>query len=339
MEAFALRTIRFWTAHMWCDGELWRKRLCLPEGFRLVFDEADPEYLFAGEHLYSDASRMRRFFELNDGRRISVWHNGEAIFPDMNLFDYAYVFDRDAALGDRICRIPADVHFDADERFGAREAVDPDVELRRKTGFCSFIYGNPHAHPRRDQLFHLLNSYKRVDALGPHLNNVGNRPSRTDGDWHRKLVAEKRPYKFSIASENATYAGYVSEKLTSSFRAHVVPIYWGDPTVAAEYNPEAFINANGMTDEEVLAAVRRVDEDDALWKRMVAAPYKTEAQLARGAADFERVKAFSIRVFDARPAAERKRAPSGYWNGIYRAAVARQFAEVKRKDFLRRLLG
>ena len=334
-----MRTIRFWTSHNCRDGESWRKRLYLPEEYRFVFDEADPEYLLVSEHLYADAARMKRFFELNDGSRIVVWHNGEAVFPDMNLFDYAYVFDREALLGDRICRIPTDVYFDVDERFGEREAVDPDEELKRKTGFCSFIYGNPHAHPRRDQLFHLLSSYKRVDALGPHLNNCGNRPTRTDGDWHRKLVAEKRPYKFSIASENATYSGYVSEKLTSSFRAHTVPIYWGDPTVAEEYNPEAFINANGMTDEEVLAAVKCVNEDDALWKRMIAAPHKTAEQLRRAEEDFECVKAFSLMVFDERPAVEKKRAPSGYWNGIYCAAVARQFAERKRKGFLWRLLG
>ena len=339
MEAFALRTIRFWTSHNCCDGESWRRRLYLPEEFRFVFDETDSECLLVSEHLYADATRMKQFFGLNDGSRLVVWHNGEAIFPDMNLVDYAYVFDREATLDDRICRIPTDAYFDVDERFGERETVDPDEELKRKTGFCSFIYGNPHAHPRRDQLFHLLNSYKRVDALGPHLNNVGNRPTRTDGDWHRKLVAEKRPYKFSIASENATYPGYVTEKLTSSFRAHVVPIYWGDPTVAEEYNPEAFINANGMTDEEVLAAVKRVDEDDALWKRMVAAPYKTEAQFASVSADLERVKAFSLRVFDERPVAEKKRAPSGFWNGIYRAAVARQFAEPRRKGFFGRVLG
>ena len=118
-----------------------------------------------------------------------------------------------------------------------------------------------------------------------------------------------------------------------------MPVYWGDPTVAAEYKPEAFINANGMTDAEVLAAVKRVDEDDALWKRMIAAPYKTAAQLARVAGDFERVKAFSLRVFDERSAAEKKRAPSGYWNGIYRSAVARQFAARRRRGLFGRMFG
>ena len=329
-----MRTIRFWTSHNNRDGEAWRRRLYLPENFRLVFDDDAPEYLFVSEHLYADPARMRRFFALNDGRRVVVYHNGEAVFPDMNLFDYAYVFDRAASLGDRLCRIPADIYFDVDERFGPREAVDPAEELARKTGFCNFIYGNPHAHPQRDQLFRLLNGWKRVDALGAHLNNCGNRPTRTDADWHRKLVAEKRPYKFTIAAENACYPGYVTEKLTSSFRAHSVPIYWGDPTVAEEFNPEAFINANGLTDEEVLAAVKRVDGDDALWKRMVAAPHKTEAQTRRTAADFERLKAFSLRLFDERPPEAKKRAPAGYWNGIYRRAVERQFAERPRHGLL-----
>lgn len=63
------------------------------------------------------------------------------------------------------------------------------------------------------------------------------------------------------------------------------------------------------------------------------------SQLARVSADFGRVRAFSLRVFEDRPAAEKKRAPSGYRNGIYRAAVARQFAERNRKGFLRRLPG
>ena len=334
-----MRTVRFWTSHNTRDGEAWRKRLYLPEDFRLVYDETSPEYLFVSEHLYAKPERMRRFFELNDGSRIVVYHNGEAVFPDLNLFDYGYVFDRDAQVGDRLCRIPSDVYFDVDERFGARETVDPAAELARKTGFCSFIYSNPKAHPRRDQLFRLLNGYKRVDSLGPHLNNCGNRPTRLDADWHRKLVETKRAYKFAIASENARYSGYVSEKLTSSFRAHAVPIYWGDPTVAEEYNPEAFINANGLTDDEVLAAVRRVDEDDWLWKRMIAAPHKTEEQQRRSAEESRRLRAFSLRVFDGRPAAEKKRAPAGCWNDVYREAVARQFAARRPCGLIGRLFG
>lgn len=55
-----MRTIRFWTSHKWCDGELWRKRLCLPEEYHFVFDETDPEYLLASEHLYSDADEELR---------------------------------------------------------------------------------------------------------------------------------------------------------------------------------------------------------------------------------------------------------------------------------------
>ena len=72
---------------------------------------------------------------------------------------------------------------------------------------------------------------------------------------------------------------------------------------------------------------------------MVAAPYKTPEQLARVAEDFERVKAFSLRVFDERSVTEKKRTPSGYWNGIYRAAVARQFAGRRRRGLFGRLFG
>lgn len=334
-----MRTFRFWTSHNNRDGASWARKVCAPDDVSFAFDETDPEYLFVGEHLYVHADRMRKFLELDDGRRVSVWHNGEAVFPDMNLFDYAFVFDREAALGDRLCRIPTVSRFDSAESFGAREAVDPGAELRRKTGFCNFIYSNPKAHPRRDQLFHLLNAYRPVDALGPHLNNRANATTRLDADWKAKSVVEKRPYKFSIASEIARYDGYVSEKIATSFRAHTVPVYWGDPGVVADYNPEAFINANGLSDAELVEAVRRVDEDDALWMKMVAAPVQTPAQTAQDAADLARVKAFSARLFDGRPLTEKKRAPVGFWNGGYRMAVARQCEGRKPKGLFGRIFG
>ncbi len=68
-----MRTIRFWTSHNGHNAESIRRALFLPDGFRFVFDENDPEYLLVGEHLYVHSERLSRFFELNDGTRIVVW--------------------------------------------------------------------------------------------------------------------------------------------------------------------------------------------------------------------------------------------------------------------------
>jgi len=318
----AVKRIRFWTSHNRKDSPFWQRAFCLSADYAFEYDAAAPDYLFACEFNYRCPERMAEFLRLDNGRRVSVFFNGEAIAPDLNVFDYAVVFDRHLTSDERLVRVPATHRFDSDEDFGGREPWPADARGTER-GFCSFIYCNPIAHPRRDQLFHLLNGYKRVDSLGPYLNNCGNVPDRTGCDWRHSLVRQKRNYKFAIAAENARYEGYVTEKLCSSFRAHAVPIYWGDPSVAEEFNPAAFVNANGMTDKALIEAVRRIDGDDALWAKMVSEPAQTPEQRQASERGVAHVRAFFERVFDDRPLAEKKRAPAGTWNDFYRESLAR----------------
>lgn len=338
-----MKQLRYWTSHpSGKDNPKWMEIFETdPERFEFVYDECDPDCIVATEQLYTDPKAMDDFARLYNPRRILIFYAGECISPDMNIFDYAVSFDRRFVLSDRVVRRPT-LSFFRKNVFSRLDVgcADPDGELRRKTGFCNFIYSNPTAHPRRDQLFHLLSSYKRVDSLGPHLNNCDNRTTREDADWRRQSVEMKSKYKFSIACENAVYPGYVSEKILSSFQAHTMPIYFGDPTIAEEFNPNAFINANGMTDEEVLAAVRHVDEDDGLWKSMVAEPPMTEAQTQKSQIDDVAYRDFWNRVFGM-DVVDAKRAPVGTWPNGYvqkwlaRAALARKACCKSDADSLR----
>ena len=317
-----MKTIRYWTTHTDTSAETWFAVLQLDRNkYNLVPDPVSPDYIIASEHLYVSPSARRRFIKMNNGRRVTLFFAGEAIFPDMNLFDYAVSFDRNLSLDDRVCRMPTldffHAHLFGDDlsapRLNAAEA------LRAKTGFCNFIYSNPQAHPMRDRLFHKLSEYKPVDSLGSHLNNVGTTGSRGSADWRREAVEMKRPYKFSIACENAVYNGYVTEKILSSFQALTVPIYWGDPFIAAEFNPRAFVNANDYADlDGVVRAVREIDQDDDHWIRMVSEPILTTDQLARHHADHDRYAAFTEHVFGQKLATA-KRTPQGFWPGRYQA--------------------
>ena len=49
-------------------------------------------------------------------------------------------------------------------------------------------------------------------------------------------------FKFSLALENSAFAGYVTEKIMDSFLARTIPVYWGAPDVALDFNRDAFIN-------------------------------------------------------------------------------------------------
>ena len=316
--------VRYWTSHPQKSPQYWRDWFCLSDDYVFELDERDPDYLLVTEHIYSDPSQFRRYWKLRSDKRISIFIAGEAISPDLNLFDYAFCYDRGLACGDRIVRKPP-VLFFKQHVFSplTKGCENAESELGKKTGFCNFIYSNPKAHPRRDQLFNLLSGYKRVDSLGPHLNNCGNRSSREDGNWRELLVSMKRPYKFSIAAENASFAGYTTEKLISSFQANTVPIYWGNPLVTEEFNSESLINANGMSDAELLEIVRKVDEDDSLWCKMVSAPAITEQQDKRLTEESTMFSDFAARLFDGRPLADKKRAPAGYWGDIYQHAIGR----------------
>lgn len=314
-----MKTIRFWTTHPDSSPSSWARSLRLdPSRFSLVCDPRDPEVLIGTEQLYTSFRARRGFARLYSPRRLAVFYAGECIAPDMNVFDYGIVFDRNLSLGDRIVRHPT-LDFFSRNVFEDLSAPRTDAESarRKKTGFCNFLYANPKAHPHRDWLFRILSGYKPVDGLGPHLNTVGNRPSRCDADWRRLAVELKRPYKFSIASENARYPGYVTEKLLSSYQARTVPIYWGDPDVAKEFNPGSFLDANDMDAEALIEAVGRIDRDDALWSEMVSRPLLTSDQAESARRESVAYGEFTSRLFSA-PVEEVKRAPEGYWTERYR---------------------
>ena len=130
----------------------------------------------------------------------------------------------------------------------------------------------------RDRLFHEISKYKKIDSLGKHLNNVNEAGTGFVGHAH-ECVFKKSPYKFSIASENATFNGYTSEKILTSLEAHTIPIYWGDPLVYNHINPECFINCNDYNSiDELINVIKEIDNDDNLWCQMIAQPWQTEKQ-------------------------------------------------------------
>lgn len=161
------------------------------------------------------------------------------------------------------------------------------------------MYSNANAHPNRDRLFYVISEYKRIDAIGSHLNNTGAKSTRYDSDWRRGSIELRKPYKFSITSENATFDGYVSEKLISCLQAGTVAIYWGDPTVGEYFNTKAFINCHEYKDfDAVVERIREIDQDDDLWLKIATTPWQTDEQIARMKADDEIYIRFLSNIFN-----------------------------------------
>lgn len=195
---------------------------------------------------------------------IRIYYTGENLVPDFNLCDYAIGFGS-LSLGDRFFRYPvshADFHDDCILMERKNEDL-PENPAGRK--FCAMVVSNSiHADPFRENFFHVLSAYKRVDSGGRYLNNIGKASGVKDKN------AFLRQYKFSLAFENVSHPGYCTEKLPQSFAAGTVPIYWGDPEVAKYYNPRAFVNLHDYSGtEEAIEAIRELDSDDSLYLKML----------------------------------------------------------------------
>ena len=61
--------------------------------YDLEWDQNSPDYLFVSEHIYLYKSSWDEFEALYPKSRIRVFHAGECISPDFNIFDYAICFD------------------------------------------------------------------------------------------------------------------------------------------------------------------------------------------------------------------------------------------------------
>lgn len=209
----------------------------------------DPDYLFFSvfgcEHLkYPNVVR--------------IFYTAENISPDFNLCDYAIGFDY-INFGDRYFRFPNYYNYNYNKDF---ELIKNRKKLVSNKDFCCFVYSNSKADPYRERLFQLISTYKEVKSGGRFKNNIG-------GPVLDKLKFQQN-FKFCIACENTNYAGYTTEKILQAFSAGCIPIYWGDPKVKEVFNEKSFICCQDFsTDEELLNYIKKVDNDDELYYKML----------------------------------------------------------------------
>lgn len=272
-----------------------------------IEESDDPDYVIYGvvgcRHLnYQDSVRI-------------MW-TIEALVPDFNLCDYAIGFDH-ISFGDRYFR-SLTWRMDIMEELCQhdRKRTHGDFVAASKTRFCNYLYSNPSPHPRREDFFHLLDRYKTVDSAGAHLNNMGTEfaGSRRTRNWVRESIEFRKPYKFSIAFENALHDGYTTEKLPAAFLADTVPIYWGNRLVDRDYNTRAMINCHEYDSfDDVVERVRELDEDDEKWRQVVSQPILTEGSRAAWCGEVTDFEKFLCNIFD-QPLEQARRRGQGQRN-------------------------
>ena len=268
---------------VWQDFKEYILALLSPRFNVLITDDYD--YYFANELIYRNKENMKEFLSCH-ANAIRILSLGECIYPDFNITDYCLCSRKSDFFSDRQLYLPYEnlqipfLFNSVSEVDDSKKDYKPEEILKEKTKFCNFIYGNPNAHPIRDQLFYKISEYKRVDSLGSHLNNVSIENTRNDTNWGKISIELKNSYKFSIAAENAKFPGYTSEKLMTSMMANTIPIYFGDPLVSERYNPKSFINVSDFNSiDDCLKYIKKIDENDDLWCEIMSQPWRTPEQI------------------------------------------------------------
>lgn len=197
-----------------------------------------------------------RFLSSKYDNCIKIFFTGENITPDFNLCDYALAFDH-LSFGDRYMRFPLFYTYPSFDLLRKKTMQKtPEQLLQRK--FCSFVVSNADANPYRDLFFKRLSEYKKVDSGGRLYNNIG-------GPISDKLDFISQ-YKFNIAIENSSAPGYTTEKIMEPFVSDTLPLYWGNPLIEDDFNPQTFINLHDFNSiEDAVNFIICVDNNDNLY--------------------------------------------------------------------------
>ncbi len=278
----------------------------LEDKFDFVETKESPDFVFVHA---ADRQILR-----HSGIRIFI--TGENVIPDFNIVDYAVGFS-DIAYGDRYIRWPLYrwpctlAEFEGKRRLSLQ--VSPPCARTRN---CACVVSNvSNRQGPFVEMVDAMESYKGVTYGGKWKNNIGGRVKDKE--------ALLREHKFSIAFENAAYAGYTTEKITDAFMAGTIPIYWGDPDIIKHFNSKAFIAVNSSdTVDTVMARIQAIDRSQELYESMLSEPIFSEQ--AKTDLEQRRIVDFFDHIFSQPPEIACRRNKSR-WGIKYETMLFRTF--------------
>jgi len=245
-----IRFADFWPGF---EPELWAPFRVLRDARGLMISDAAP-LLISGPYGYRH-----------------VWHSGLKVFwtgepHRYRPSDYDYTVSFDFVDRRSHLRFPIFVWYQLADALDGIHHVRPSYAAwKSRARFCNFIYADPRPSERK-LFFDALARLRPVAAPGLVRNNESPVPGgRAVDDWRLRKVDFQQQFRFTIAFENRSQSGYTSEKLIDALDAGTIPIYWGNPDVALDVDPRAFIDAKQFASYDELARyVVEVDENEEL---------------------------------------------------------------------------
>lgn len=203
-----------------------------------------------------------------------IFFTGENQRPNLNRCDYSLTFDFDD-YGGKNFRLPLwylYIDWFNVKTYESPQWLIPESYLygeneftkKPKNKFCSIVFGK--MVESRLKAIQKISEYKKVDIFGKANQDY----VLPDGEKYKlNLISD---YKFSLCYENSITPGYHTEKLLHGKIAGNVPIYYGDETVAVDFNSKCFINAVNMSDEELNETIKQIDSNEKIYKDINSEP-------------------------------------------------------------------
>jgi len=207
------------------------------------------------------------------------------------------------------------------------------VPFSARPEFCAFVVSNP-VCALRNEVFHAVHAYKKVNSGGALFNNIGSQLSLKYAGGGCGDVSKYEffsQHRFTLSFENSQAPGYVTEKLLHAKMAGCVPLYWGssEGVRADEFNLNSFVDLSSLPSaEKAVEVIRMLEENPRVCEQMAAMPLLTEAAVQRAHHQMRRLCEAVVRVAEAKhvppaalrglKAAEKDLKPKAKgWDAIY----------------------
>lgn len=241
---------------------------------------------------------IRDPFPLPKGNYVKISYAAEYTKPDMNKCNWAFSTRFEEEINSsRYMRLFQGLVSDYELKDGGVPPLKKKIDFKKikkeKTKFCNFIYSQD--IPARNNFFKELSKYKKIDAPGrcmtnmPPISHRSPKESRISNNWAKEKLNFLKKYKFTIAFENFSKPGWITEKLTHPMLVNSIPIYVGHKDVSKEFNTKSFINCNDFkTKKEFIDYIIKVDNDDVLYEKILREPWYNNNQIP-AALDVKRI--------------------------------------------------
>ena len=142
--------------------------------------------------------------------------------------------------------------------------TSPPPDPTQRKGIAMFT-SNCWASWRR-KYFAELRKFADIDSYGRCLHSK-DEPTFDTHDKRVILVNISRKYRMVVTFENIIQDDYITEKINASFSSGAIPVYWGPPQIYSWVpGNHSFIDASKYTPEELAKYLKRVDEEDDLFR-------------------------------------------------------------------------